>query len=315
MGRTRRFAALLLLVPCIAFGAPLDAGPTFLLAWGSSGSAPGQFAFAHDLAVTSAGDVFVADFLNDRVQHFGPTGAFLGAWAVRLPAGIAVAPSGDLLLCSNDTIVEYTAAGGFVRSWGGTGSGAGQLSNPIDVAVDHDGFVYVCDWGNYRVQKFTSTGGFVWASGTQGSGAGQFQAPTSIVYDPAGYVWVVDTGGGHLDRLGLNGDFQIQIGSNGSSPGQFDTPGRPCFDPTGVMLVPDQGNERIQELTPSGTVVAVWGAAGGGPGQFDHPTCVGEDGDGAIFVMDKDNARVQKFTAIATPTRATSWGALQRCYR
>ncbi len=315
MARIRRFVMLLLAAPLAAFAAPLDPGPTFLLAWGSSGGATGQFAFAHDLAVTGAGDVYVADYINNRVQHFDPSGTFLGSWPVSFPTGITVALGGDVLLCSNDTVIEYTSTGAEVRSWGSTGSGDGQFVNPNDIAVDPSGFVYVCDWGNHRIQKFTSTGAFVWASGSLGADPGQFESPTSIAYDPAGYIWVVDTGSGRISQYSLAGNCHRQIGSTGSEPGQFQTAGRPCFDPTGVMIVPDQGNDRIQEMNTTGTVASVWGSAGAGPGQFNHPTCIGEDGSGAIYVMDKDNARVQKFAAITTPTRPTSWGALQARYR
>ena len=43
-----------------------------------------------------------------------------------------------------------------VQTWGGLGSAHGQFNEPFDVAVDTQGFVYVTDVRNNRVQKFTT---------------------------------------------------------------------------------------------------------------------------------------------------------------
>src|SRR5437016_13439224 len=48
-----------------------------------------------------------------------------------------------------------------VTKWGSAGSGDGQFSNPIAVAVDGSGHVFVADSDNVRIQKFTNTGTFL----------------------------------------------------------------------------------------------------------------------------------------------------------
>ena len=51
-------------------------------------------------------------------------------------------------------IVVYTTEGEYVTSFGQKGSKEGDFDNPFGVSVDEDGFVYVCDFVNCRVQIF-----------------------------------------------------------------------------------------------------------------------------------------------------------------
>ena len=69
------------------------------------------------MAVDGSGEVYVADFGNNRIQKF-------------------------------------TGSGTFVTKWGSYGSADGQFNAPHGVAVDGSGNVYVADTYNYRIQKF-----------------------------------------------------------------------------------------------------------------------------------------------------------------
>ena len=56
--------------------------------------------------------------------------------------------------------------GAFLATWGGEGSGAGELWFPYDIAVDAGGGgVYVTDNSNYRIEKFDTSGNFISAWG------------------------------------------------------------------------------------------------------------------------------------------------------
>lgn len=52
----------------------------FLLAWGSSGSAPGQFYGVLGVAVAPNGNVYATDAGNNRIQVFTNTGEFVAQW-------------------------------------------------------------------------------------------------------------------------------------------------------------------------------------------------------------------------------------------
>ena len=44
----------------------------FIAAWGSQGSADGQFEFPIDVAVDDDGWVYALDWINDEIQSFEP---------------------------------------------------------------------------------------------------------------------------------------------------------------------------------------------------------------------------------------------------
>src|SRR5436190_19049711 len=52
----------------------------FVSKWGTLGSGNGQFNTNYGVTVSSAGSVYVADSLNNRIQRFSTTGTFLNTW-------------------------------------------------------------------------------------------------------------------------------------------------------------------------------------------------------------------------------------------
>lgn len=93
--------------------------------WGSDcfvhdedpGTCDGKFNAPSGIAVDVAGNVYVADTGNNRIQVFDPSGVF-------------------------------------IKKWGSEGSGDGQFLRPKGIAVDYAGNVYVADTFNHRIQKF-----------------------------------------------------------------------------------------------------------------------------------------------------------------
>jgi len=83
--------------------------------WGSFGTGNGQFKWPASVAVAPNGNVYVADFGNDRVQYFTPTGSFLGKWGSEgagdgqfvNPRGIAVASNGNVFVADDNDRVQY----------------------------------------------------------------------------------------------------------------------------------------------------------------------------------------------------------------
>jgi tripartite motif-containing protein 71 len=108
-----------------ALAVPQAAGPSYKVVgkWGKDGSGNSQFVNASGIAVDDAGNVYVADTDNHRIQVF-------------------------------------TKTGGFVRKWGSTGDGNDQFLRAEDVNIAPDGTVWVADEGNERLQAFSGTGSF-----------------------------------------------------------------------------------------------------------------------------------------------------------
>src|SRR5258706_166740 len=92
------------------------------------------------------------------------------------PEGVATDSAGNVFVADtyNDRIQEFDSTGQFIRRWGSRGTGAGQFSYPGGIATNSAGHVFVVDTNNARIQEFDSTGVFIRMWGSLGSGAGQF---------------------------------------------------------------------------------------------------------------------------------------------
>src|SRR5262249_9133501 len=92
----------------------------------------------------------------------------------------------------NNRVQKFDNSGVYQAQWGTSGSGDGQLSNPVAITADAAGNVFVVDTGNHRVQMFSEAGVFAAKWGTHGGGNGQFNFPCGIAVSSPD-VYVVDT--------------------------------------------------------------------------------------------------------------------------
>jgi sugar lactone lactonase YvrE len=97
-----------------------------------------------------------------------------------------------------------------VKSWGQHGREPGQLNYPYDILLDDGGFagvpdghVYLCEFGNHRVQKFTTGGRFVGLWGANGRREGQLDQPWGITRDSRGRMYVLDSYNHRVQRFRL----------------------------------------------------------------------------------------------------------------
>ena len=87
-----------------------------------------------------------------------------------------------------------------------TGSIAGPLSLPSDVAVDNRK-VYVVDGGNHRVVVFDHKGKYLHAFGAEGTGAGQFKGPVGIDAGMNGKIYIADSGNRRIQIFASDGEY------------------------------------------------------------------------------------------------------------
>ena len=284
---------------------PAGAVTTLAGAVGVSGSADGtssaaRFNYSHGLAVDSAGNLYVADQVNDTIREVTPLGT---NWVVTTlagqagncgssdgtgtnaqfcgPVGIAVDSAGNVYVAGNDTIRQLTWDGaswlvttlagqagssGFVD---GTGSAA-RFFDPTGVAVDSAGNVYVGDDYNNAIREVT---------------------PAGVVTTPAG---LANDGAGSADGVGRAAQFNLPVGL--------------ALDSAGNLYVGDQYNHTIREVTPAGVVTTLAGQAGA-PGLLDgtgtnallsYPNGVALDSAGNLYVADSGNNAIRVLTPAGT---------------
>jgi streptogramin lyase len=107
--------------------------------------------------------VFVADSGSNSVDSFTPAGALVDSFgSVSSPRDVVVGAGGNLFVAdfANQRVDVFTKEGnGPVRSIGAAG-GEAKLSGPAALAVDDSGGIYVVDQTAQRVLHFSADGGF-----------------------------------------------------------------------------------------------------------------------------------------------------------
>ena len=73
----------------------------------------------------------------------------------------------------------------YVSEWGSDGIGNGKFTQPLDIAIDSSGYLYVTDLSSVsnKIQKFEVNGTFITAWGNLGFGPGTFTSPAGIDVD------------------------------------------------------------------------------------------------------------------------------------
>jgi sugar lactone lactonase YvrE len=229
--------------------------------WGDQGVSDGNFKSPSSVAVDSAGNVYVADTGNNRIQKFSGNGTFVTKWGTygtangsfNQPHGIGIITQSDnesnsILVADteNNRIQMFSDNGTFITQWGRYGISNGNFKSPSSVAVDSASHVHVADTGNNRIQMFSDNGTFITQWGRYGSTFGNFKSPSSIAVDSAGNVYVADTGNNRIQKFSGNGDYMAKWGRYGSSDQNLKFPSDITVQTSGDALVADTGNNRIK---------------------------------------------------------------------
>ncbi len=301
----------------------------FASSFGTGGSGNGQFSQPAGIAKDSAGNIYVVDYNNHRVQKFnaygvyqsqwGSFGIFGGSYSFNFPQGIAIDENDMIYVTdtSSSRVQKYDTNGVYQATIGAFGAGDGQLNNPLGIASDKSGNIYVADGGNQRISVYTTAGTFVRAfgwgvdtganafqtctsgcqSGISGNGNGQLSDPYGVTVDQNGKIYVTNRGVGHnVTRYNSDITFDRKWGSLGSGEQQMHNPSGISHDNFGFIYVTDNQNHRIKKYYDNGVFVMNYGSNGSSSGQFSYPTALFTDNVGGVFVADNGNNRVVKIT-------------------
>jgi len=134
-----------------------DRNGRFLTAWGSEGSAPGQFRLVHSVAVDAARRVYVVDRMNARIQIFDEDGHFLDQWPGFVTPVHVVITQDQFAWVSDmgaNRFAKYDLNGRLLETFGTAGKFPGGMNSPHDFSVDSEGNLYVSNAWNFTVDKY-----------------------------------------------------------------------------------------------------------------------------------------------------------------
>jgi len=250
----------------------------------------------NDVAVDSAGNIYIADTLNDRIRK------------VTVSTGII-------------TTVAGNGAGGYSGD-GGSATSA-EIFQPDGLAVDSAGNIYIADTFNYRVRKVTKSTGIistVAGDGTYGySGDGglatsaELGEPTDVAVDAAGNIYIADPGFARIRKVTVSTGIISTVAGNGTqgysgdggpaTSAELSSPDGVTVDGAGNIYIADLYNERVRKVTVSTGIISTVagdGTAGysgdGGPAtgaEIYYPDGLAVDTAGNIYIADTENFRIR----------------------
>jgi sugar lactone lactonase YvrE len=318
---------------------------------GQSGSidatgAAARFANPIGVAVDANGNVYVADSASHTIRKItsagvvttlagtagqsGSTDATGAAARFNFPSGAAVDANGNVYVADryNNTVRKITSAGVVTTLAGTAGQsgftdatgGAARFYEPIGIAIDANGNVYVADNRSNTIRKITSAGVVTTLAGTGGQSgstdatgaAARFRAPFGVAVDANGNVYVADRLNDTIRKItsaGVVTTLAGTAGQSGSTDGtgadaRFNDPIGIAVDDYGNVYVADFGNHIVRKITSPGVVTTLAGTAGqsgstdatGAAARFYFPSGAAVDAHGNVYVADVSNRTIRKIT-------------------
>jgi DNA-binding beta-propeller fold protein YncE len=141
----------------------------FMFAWGTKGDQAGEFNTPHGIDLDAAGNVYVADRENNRIQKFDGNGKIISSWkndrAEQLYS-LTVNEAGNEVFAADystelklkplgSDIIHLDSSLHVISRFGRSGQYDGPVSRYHDIAMDNEGNIYVGDILNNQIRKFS----------------------------------------------------------------------------------------------------------------------------------------------------------------
>ena len=297
---------------------------------------------AHDLlklpsgtAITSTGAIYVADRLHHQIRTFALDGTLLGAFGTgqpgfvngpasvaqfNEPTAVAVDEARRLVYVADsaNNAIRVLTFDGAVATLAGSGApgdadGSGQFAvfhQPLGVALDPQGNIWVADTGNNKMKIVTPSGVATTVSGghsgfADGAAAqALFSSPSGVAVSATGAAYIADTKNNAVRKL-ENGTVSTVAGTGHSGfingigkAAEFNAPLAVAVDDMGGVLVADSNNNAVRRIAFGSSGAAVTTLAGnsskpgyvdGAPAAAQFHTPAGVSASGIILVGDSAN--------------------------
>lgn len=247
-------------------------------------AAQSQLNMPQGLAVDSAGNVYIADTLNNRVRRVGADG----------------------------TITTVVGSGEAGYSGDGKPGPEARVNLPTGLAIGFGDALFIADTGNNVVRRLEQDGAIHTVAGTGDAGyrgdgndalSALLHAPGGIAFDDEGNLYIADTLNQRVRRVDVRGQIQTVAGTgepgylgDGRQAGYaelhlatnpFEGMGQGlAVDSQGDVLIADALNHRVRRLDVKGVITTI--------AQMNTPLGVAVDAQGAVYVADGDDNRVRR---------------------
>jgi uncharacterized protein (TIGR03437 family) len=314
-----------------------------------------QFSTPVAAAVDSKGNIYIADSVNHRVRmisngtistvagngtpgYSGDGGQATSA-ELNFPSGVAVDGAGNLYISDmNNQVIRKVTSAGIISTYAGNnsmGEGYGpdnvaatssQLDNPIGLAIDTAGNLYIAD--SHSDQNATTTQGLIRMVNTSGiittvvglgNSAGGLICPEAVAFDAAGNLYISDVerhavskfANGVLTYFAGTGAIGFAGDGGPAANAELSDPIGLATDNAGNVYIADSANMRIRRVAPNGTISTIAGvtkfgySGDGGPAlqaQMWSPRGVAVDkNSGNVYIADTENDAIRQLTPGSNP--------------
>ena len=235
---------------------------------------------------------------------------------------------------ASEPIVSTIAGTGSAGFTDGQGSSA-RFNNPVAVAADGSGNIYVADYLNHRIRKIdtsttqnnvTTIAGTGSIGSTDGPGSSaRFNYPSGITVDGSGNVYVADLRNNRIRKIDTSTtQYNVTTIAGTGSTGNIDGPGSSArfnfpigiaLDGSNNLFVTDYYNNSVRKIDTSTTQYNVTTVAGSGstgttdgPGssaRFNRPYGLAVK-NSDIYVADYENNSIRKIDISTTQNNVTT---------
>ena len=301
--------------------------------------------------IDNSGNLFIADEFTQRIRKvangtgiistytgngtygFGGDGGAATLANLGNPFGLAADNSGNIYIgdAGNFRVRKVNSSTGNISTVAGCqciGDGAqatyANLHNPIGIAINNSGNIFISDIGNNRIRKMNTNTGIIstvvgnGTSGFSGDGSLALSAsinnPFGISFDNSGNLFFADQQNNRIRKVDAITGIINTVAGNGiqtfggdGSPaiyGNLNNPTSVTVDNMGNLYIADFNNHRIRKVTANTGIITTI-AGNGAPGfsgdgstatlaSINSPYGIALDNIGNIFFSDSYNHRIRK---------------------
>ncbi len=283
------------------------------------------------VAVDATGTLYLSDSADNRIRKvsdagiistvagsgiYGGTNGSVAVAEIGAPRGLTFDPLGNLFTATGLFNVRKVTPSGVVSTI------AANLFNPIAVASDSTGNIFIADTNNNRIRRMDVASGVL--STIAGGDAAEFSGdngpataarlfqPRGVAFDRSGNLYIADTGNNRVRKIAVNGIITTVAGTG--TPGFSGDGGLATLANVGANAVAVDaagnlyilGSSRVRKVgastgvisTIAGNGIAAFAGDGGlaTNASFDTMTALAVDASGNAYTADSGNWRIRKLT-------------------